>query len=289
MALELARRVQDLPRELRDMVYSNLWDDKIMQKLDYSSRLLPTGGSKRLNSTGIPTFAQPRFVGHNFAHEAVLWLYNNYRGFMVSNSADISLFLAVDVFQLGLSPYRARLRCLSLEINLFAPYRRPRSLSRTQDDFATLADLTKVKTHRDFHLIITLKAKRPPVLSERIFHHPLPYPGMNLVSQALVDLYLSVKELEQSNRRVSIVMNHFRYGVVDVKHLLGSVNEARWCERGVAYDSRERESCWCDFLGNKRAAVLSQSGFSAEQIEYMVAIDGVLLHHELTFPEHPDA
>jgi hypothetical protein len=247
MVLELARRVQDLRRGLRDMVYSNQRDDKIMEKLDYSSRLLLAARSQKFKSTGIPIFAQPRFVGHNFAHEAVLWLYSNYRGFVLSNSADISLFLTIDVFQLDLSPCRARIRCLSLEVDLSSPYPRLGSLSRPRDDFAALSDLTKVHTHRNSYLAITLKSRI--ALCEG--------PILNLVARALEDMYPLVEELERRKMRVSIVMDYPCYGVLDVKHMHGSVNEASWC----------------DLIGKNRVAMYSQQGFCAEDIEFLVNID----------------
>jgi hypothetical protein len=53
MALELARSVQKLPRELRDMVYSHLWDGDTMKELNYSSRLLPAGPPHDTNSNSI--------------------------------------------------------------------------------------------------------------------------------------------------------------------------------------------------------------------------------------------
>jgi hypothetical protein len=85
---ELANLVQtQLPRELRDFIYSHLWTPEVVRALDYQNPLGSTNVSYGgLHSdphrktclckrpSNIPSFAQAKFVGYGFAREAVEWL-----------------------------------------------------------------------------------------------------------------------------------------------------------------------------------------------------------------------
>jgi hypothetical protein len=123
-----------LPRELRDHVYSFLWDDDTTANLssDYQKHLQRSVPCLRVPDTDgnltckcklpetMPAFTRSNLVGYQFAHEAVLWLYDNYESFGIAGIENLRRFLETDVFHVGLSPASVksiRLRRLALRID----------------------------------------------------------------------------------------------------------------------------------------------------------------------------
>jgi hypothetical protein len=152
-----------LPRELCDHVYSFLWDDDTTKHFgsDYQCHLLRAGevclqvpdGDGNLNCEcklpeSMVDFTRSKFVGYQFAHEAVLWLYNNYQGFEIYGLENLHLFLETDVFHVSLSPACAqsvRPRCFSLQVDV----RKAHTIA------ASLGQLTNRQLRHGFTLDIT--------------------------------------------------------------------------------------------------------------------------------------
>jgi hypothetical protein len=153
-ARQLARRVQSLPFELRETVYCNLWTKEAIKNLDCPFLSTLNDRAREIYPHDIPNFVQPRCVGHDFAHEAVLWLYNNYPGFNLRSLEDIPKFLTTDVFDIGLSPSHDQVRLRRLHVHFdLVTRRRPghckdfiRVIQLSQEYLAPLADFAKLRS-----------------------------------------------------------------------------------------------------------------------------------------------
>jgi hypothetical protein len=113
-----------LPQELRDTVYSHLWDTETLAQLSSEYPLLLVLRNQACeecedddgnviclcdapeSESGValvPEFARAVFVGCQFAGEAVKWLYENWHGFVVNRPEEVMQFLVRDVFHVGVS------------------------------------------------------------------------------------------------------------------------------------------------------------------------------------------
>jgi hypothetical protein len=158
---KLANLVQtQLPRELRDFIYSHLWTSEVVRALNYPNHIGSTNltyGSLHNDPNGqnclcerpnsIPPFAQTKFVGHEFAREAVEWLYNTCP-FTLTSSLHIPKFVLQDAFHMGMTPSITSIRQLTLGLPLNArdSKRSARLLKKN------LAALSELKVHRLFRL-----------------------------------------------------------------------------------------------------------------------------------------
>ena len=78
-----------LPRELRDQIYSYLWDDDAIRAIN-SIVLRPSNDNKPLLPK-LPIFVDAKFVGAPVTNEAIEWLYENHEDLGV-NGLDLETF-----------------------------------------------------------------------------------------------------------------------------------------------------------------------------------------------------
>lgn len=127
-----------LPREVRDMIYSQLWDNKTLDKIDYTKLLAAANSPTRLLPTFVPPFAIPKFVGADMAREVVEWLYENddrtqrlqreirdqirIGGPSLQDSAvshrQLRAFLNADVFHVKVTPKDVVLRQITVRVDV---------------------------------------------------------------------------------------------------------------------------------------------------------------------------
>ncbi|KAF1935269.1 hypothetical protein EJ02DRAFT_428589 [Clathrospora elynae] len=230
---ELARLVQaKLPRELRDLVYSFLWDDKVMEKLDYQSHLSrpqPCPSKHCINNNVIclctqpntfPVFARPIFVGYPFAYEAIAWLYDNYNGFTLDGSVGVERFMEGDLFHVRLTPASlglVRLRRLTLRADLGVEGDVPKFRPLQQN----LAQLHNFKLRHDFALKLTFYVRPVAVRSGSCMIFSL--------ANALETVEPAVSTLENDHGfKVNVYHAMPYHSALDVKHMLVPLNHGKW-------------------------------------------------------------
>jgi hypothetical protein len=220
---KVAKLVQTrLPLELRESIYSYIWDDETIQKLDYSSiitkwRLHTCNNSTTeiclCNRENIPDFACEAVVGRPFAYGVVEWLYNNCKGIKLNSLADLFTFLHEDPFQVRLSPAWTRLRYLSIDIPLRCK----------QDPIVTpfdtqLAPLLKLASREKFCLNFDLTV---PISSVSV--------RLPSIAEAVELLEPTVAALRKiATSTVTVQYRHGRYGTVELEHMLGRNQKQEW-------------------------------------------------------------
>ncbi|KAF2790691.1 hypothetical protein K505DRAFT_419671 [Melanomma pulvis-pyrius CBS 109.77] len=230
-----------LPRELRDLVYSYLWDGDAMRKMN--APLLLCQASPPFNilpGTSIPHFTRPSCVGAAVSHEAVEWLYKNGTDFSV-DAEDLGTFLHLDIFGFGFTPANSRIRRLAVNVDLTNrdvfptlpsedavadPFRLPMDGDQTDRDVSPALGyepsrdavegpfrlLMDVDLGKDFRLVVRLA----PLWIITILTYPL-------VQHARLVLERTVHAFEQRGMAVELW-----YGERDVKPVLGNLNDW-WC------------------------------------------------------------
>jgi hypothetical protein len=246
---ELANLTQNqLPRELRDFIYSHLWTPEVVKALNYQDHLATTNvlygilhndpdrqicHCERPNS--IPPFAQAKFVGHRFAREAVQWLFNNCP-FTLTSSYQVPKFVLQDVFHVGLTPSVTSIRQLTLNFELHA-YGSNRSASLLRKH---LAALSEVKMHRSFRFNITFRTSVLKLADWKRYPVPVVYP----LAAALKAIESVVTNIEgRSEASVKVVLEHHLLGLFNLKDMVGPIEKKRWfrfidTRLMAAYDAR---------------------------------------------------
>lgn len=213
-----------LPRELRDHIYSFVWDSETVQSLEYPS-LYPLANVKcmGLSNPGheaycicskdfpykLPPFTRPKFVGYLFAREIVQSLYATGRNIEVVHSALIDRFLHRDVFHLGVTPASVNLRELRVKISV-NERDWPRNLN------AHFQPLVTARLGRNFRLLVQLTILRNPIES-------------NLMADIGRRLQHAVTQLELKGARVSIRWERSRKPAVELRQLIGA-EQQQWAE-----------------------------------------------------------
>lgn len=227
---ELADLVQErLPLELRNYVYSYLWDDEVLNALNYASQVESTGSCQKRDLDGsgdavcvcdldetIPLFARAVSVGSSFAHEAVLWLYENSTQFLIRETSMIGKFLNVDVFHLNLTPSTTRLRRLNIEISLFGvPFTRRPWKTLTGDLF----QLFNSEHHSAFELRIAFVTVATDAQGTNIF----------LLSQYMEYLKPIIARL-RGKMKVTVLLCYTGHDAprIDIEHMLGRHTADKW-------------------------------------------------------------
>jgi hypothetical protein len=161
-----------LSRELRDEIYSYLWDDEILAGMKYpplshsycaieKRNKYPIvcsctwSGEDTLKKKNIPLFARSQLVGCMIAKEVVQWLYENVVltiGQVYSDSS-ISGFLPGDVFEVGLVPQQCSLPglCVKQDLTLFEKSELERERNLTIMTLQ-LSSLVQIKKKEGFQL-----------------------------------------------------------------------------------------------------------------------------------------
>ena len=114
-----------LPRELRDEVYSYLWDKEIVQSMRYSALLRPlelvcSCSDKRCHNKHIfvhpviPHFIKPSVVNPIFAREAIECLYCSSSFLELSSPSKLPAFFTTDVFGLGIRPLDCKIKEMTI-------------------------------------------------------------------------------------------------------------------------------------------------------------------------------
>ncbi|KAF2108012.1 hypothetical protein BDV96DRAFT_606003 [Lophiotrema nucula] len=101
-----AQLYRKLPRELRDEVYSHLWEaEDLSLNLPQSPYLEMVSASIALSCREV-------------AKEAVQWYYENHEIFQIQAPEKLNSFLTHDVFRVGLAPKDCSLRGLTVDIDV---------------------------------------------------------------------------------------------------------------------------------------------------------------------------
>jgi hypothetical protein len=158
------------------------------------------------------TFTSSKVVGYQFAHEAVLWLYENYNGFEIGQIGYLRRFLETDALNLGVSLAPAQsllLHRLALRIDL---------AESTSSILASLAQITNRQLRHGFTLSLTFHN-----ISSRAHG-----PGVYSLALALEALQPVVTNLENNHKaKVNIYLAQKHYDTFDIKHMLGPWNFGR--------------------------------------------------------------
>ncbi|KAH3956430.1 hypothetical protein HBH70_067700 [Parastagonospora nodorum] len=167
----LVRNMLDLPRELRDMVYSYFWDELTVHSLPLA-RVLDSGGVL----TKIPQIADKKLVGEQIAAEAVGWLYNNSLHLTINRPSGLPGFLSDDIFATGVRAEACSLRRLTIEI------------TDMDCDVSGLQALTTAKLRNDFHLHIRIGLGSKSIkgivhLGARLAELPIPASDAMIVAE----------------------------------------------------------------------------------------------------------
>lgn len=107
-----------MPREVRDLIYAEVWDADTVHAIDYDklleSYVRNESGQMTLPSS-TPWIVKPDVAGHTIACEALEWLYKNSLDIKIGPPDQISTFLTADVHNLGLArrDYTNKLRKLT--------------------------------------------------------------------------------------------------------------------------------------------------------------------------------
>ncbi|KAH7398577.1 hypothetical protein BKA66DRAFT_566171 [Pyrenochaeta sp. MPI-SDFR-AT-0127] len=238
---ELADLVQQrLPRELRDYIYSHLWDHEVLRNLNYVNQigkaLLPfeyrcvatTPGNNgsivcMCDRSGIiPDFARAVVVGHQFAYEAVSWLYESLENYHYIGHFDISAFFLADVFHLGLTPSPSSVRHLRVMVYLSA--RRFKSMNWS-GVYESLSLLAKLNLRAGFQLkFYTQSPSRMPLA---------------LFAEQMASLMCVVEPAvaEFNAANIPVLLYHASYfnascliPNVDIGHMLGAHDKNEWAD-----------------------------------------------------------
>jgi hypothetical protein len=105
-----------LPRELRGMIYSYVWDKDTVDGLQLPRFLSPHRRDRSLTRT--PAVAANRhIVGEQLATEAVEWLYSNYHDITIGEPNQLPKLLAGDLFGVGLKAKDCPLRRITTVVS----------------------------------------------------------------------------------------------------------------------------------------------------------------------------
>jgi hypothetical protein len=222
-----------LPPELRNLVYSFLWDDKVIKAMDYENLLTQTSKCEDLlgdisnrhcycdRQDDIPDFTRAISVGHQFAHEAIFWLYENFDGFTI-NAPTMREFLETDVFHIGFSPaspllVHVRRLALHMDLDLNAD-----STQQTSENFSQLGDQISLLYDRPlrhcFRLEIALRIHG--IYSPRAIHS---------LATGLEVLAPTIATLEHVHKaKVDFYYVQQDVFKVSVSHMLGPIEEDKW-------------------------------------------------------------
>jgi hypothetical protein len=131
-----------LPLELRNEIYSYIWDEEVVNSLNM--HFGPEPGSYSIT---IPDFLDTDKVEPQYLTEAVTWLYSNYRGLGIETWEEIDDFLNTDIFGVGVMPSACELRGLTmyLEADWASPWDYERATARH-----CFTQLSKTNLSHDF-------------------------------------------------------------------------------------------------------------------------------------------
>ncbi|KAF2847946.1 hypothetical protein T440DRAFT_556976 [Plenodomus tracheiphilus IPT5] len=130
VAAALGRAMQSkLPRELRDMIYSQVFDDETVSALRFHDIVLPCPLTKprhnrrrkcNLNHfrSGTPYLLNKAVVGPQIAAEAVAWIYASSDALTIGSPHSMPRFFAADPFEVNIRAKHCRLRKLTINVPL---------------------------------------------------------------------------------------------------------------------------------------------------------------------------
>jgi hypothetical protein len=221
-----------LPPELRNLVYSFLWDDEVIKTVDYEKILAQTSECENLignvsdihchcnRPENIPHFTRAIFVGHQFAHEVVFWLYENFNGFGI-NAPALQKFSETDVFHVGFSPASpllVRVRRLALYVDLTLHVD---STQQIYEHFSQLGNqimlLYDHPLRHCFRLEFILRI-------DDIYSAPAIH-SLTIGLEVLVPAVKALEHMHKAKLDFYYITDVFK---VSVNHMLGPIEEGRW-------------------------------------------------------------
>ncbi|KAF2651761.1 hypothetical protein K491DRAFT_728807 [Lophiostoma macrostomum CBS 122681] len=120
-----------LPRELRDEVYSQIWDTSTVAQLPYMGPLRasrkPPSYTTTTNDDPYPADLKPDFLDHasglvpqRFAAKVVEWLYTKSPDFapQLHGFSEVPLYLKTDLLDVGVTPLSVPIHHFSIRVHL---------------------------------------------------------------------------------------------------------------------------------------------------------------------------
>lgn len=201
--------LERLPRELRDEVYSHLWDEKTIEHYGFWQR---AGSRHRV----LPPFLDQEVVGGNFVSEVMDWLFHNARCIPVGAPKDLYNFLWESPYGVDIKAGDYRLRGLSFTV------RSPQFLNKHSSEYCDLGSLLALDVKKDFKVYIKFEYGQL-THSSRLLHR-----------EVCKGLRKTISDLEWGGINVAVHYVCQKYNLhIDIKHLVGG-KYAAWpssCDR----------------------------------------------------------
>jgi hypothetical protein len=192
-----------LPRELRDMIDSYVWDKDTVNSLELPRTL----GSHRLNRlpTHTPVAANRHIVGEQVAAEAVEWLYSNSHDITIGEPNQLPIFLAGDLYGVGVKAKNYPIRKITTVVSITGG-----TILTTARQFCTyFAPLTTSKLHCDF------------ILHVRVCSNDIRHLEAQALFQVACQLRSAMDSLQGRTVAVRLTYEHIRVPEWDVTRLMG--------------------------------------------------------------------
>jgi hypothetical protein len=192
-----------LPRELRGMIYSYVWDKDTVDGLQLPRFLSPHRRDRSLTRT--PVAANRHIVGEQLATEAVEWLYSNYHDITIGEPNQLPKLLAGDLFGVGLKAKDCPLPRITTVVSTTGE-----TVTTTPSQLCDyFAPLTTSKLHRDFVLHVRVCSTNTALLAAQGLYH------------VILRLKIAMDSLQGGNVAVRLTYEHVHVPVWDITHLVG--------------------------------------------------------------------
>lgn len=235
-----------LPRELRDLIYANIWDLQTLQHSAYAmvlsllERCTKKGECKeRLHAPSLkPHFINPAFVGQETAFEIVEAWYKaiakiDDNPLIICFPYRLENLVSTDPFHIGLDSATA-LRALTIKLDLdFEVYRQQSRKDRGESHATTLLDIPKLQ--EDWAPLLAIRKKAGFQLTIKLVQRRI---RLKVWKDVFEFLKPTVDIFKKEGTHVSVIFKyrgHFRVSVERELNTAGQFPPPTWHRDAVKY------------------------------------------------------